>query len=456
MAVQVQTNDSAALTDADLDELASMGGAFGIGELSKAKEDWVLITMARIDGKLHGFTFSTLERIGGTPCVLLGLMSVRRSSRREQVLRGLMAEAYHRALMAFPDEDVVVGSRFIAPHALDAFKELDDVTPSPGTRAVGEERAWGRRLAKRFDVESMYDEKNFIVRSGGQEGFIDHEPAKPAAADPARAALFRDVPAGDGGSLIVYGWTMAEDLVKLGRAPRALIPPRPTMPEFADVVRRRRMTRAFDGRPVPPELLAELVDLGSRAPSAGKTQGWHLVVLEGQDTQRFWDITLPAMRRNAFRWKRLLDAPVVAIALADPRAYTDRYSESDKKATGLGTGVDAWPAPYWTIDASMSVMTILLAAEAVGLGALFFGVFKGERQLRRVLGIPSVMQVLGAIAFGWPVVNEETGEISRGGADSSGVDDASPTGPGRSTPHRRRTPEEIIHRGGWRVPTATP
>jgi hypothetical protein len=216
MAVQVQTNDSAALTDADLDELASMGGAFGIGELSKAKEDWVLITMARIDGKLHGFTFSTLERIGGTPCVLLGLMSVRRSSRRDQVLRGLMAEAYHRALMAFPDEDVVVGSRFVAPDALDAFKELDDVTPSPGVRAVGEERAWGRRLAKRFDVESAYDEKSFVVRTDGQEGFIDHESAKPDAVDPARRALFDAVPAAKGGSLIVYGWTMAEDLVKLG------------------------------------------------------------------------------------------------------------------------------------------------------------------------------------------------------------------------------------------------
>ena len=164
-----QTNDSSALTDADLDELASMGGAFGIGELSKAKEDWVLITTARIDGKLHGFTFSTLERIGGTPCVLLGLMSVKRTSKRDQVLRGLMGEAYHRALMAFPDEDVVVGARFVTPGALEAFKELDDVTPSPGTRAVGEERAWGRRLAKRFDVEAAYDEKSFVVKRNGQE-----------------------------------------------------------------------------------------------------------------------------------------------------------------------------------------------------------------------------------------------------------------------------------------------
>jgi hypothetical protein len=216
MAVQVQTNDSAALTDADLDDLASMGGAFGIGELSKAKEDWVLVTIARIDGKLHGFTFSTLERIGGTPCVLLGLMSVKRTSRRDQVLRGLMAEAYHRALMAFPDEDVVVGSRFVLPDALDAFKELDDVTPSPGVRAVGEERAWGRRLAKRFEVEGAYDEKTFIARCGGQEGFIDFESAKPESIDPARRALFADLPEGGDGSLIVYGWTMAEDLVKLG------------------------------------------------------------------------------------------------------------------------------------------------------------------------------------------------------------------------------------------------
>ncbi len=98
------------------------------------------------------------------------------------------------------------------------------------------------------------------------------------------------------------------------------------------------MTRAFDTRPVDPALLDEIVDLASRAPSAGKTQGWHLIVLEGADTARFWDITLPTMRRGAFRWKRLLDAPIIALPLADPRAYVERYSEADKKATGLGAG----------------------------------------------------------------------------------------------------------------------
>jgi hypothetical protein len=216
MAIQVETKDSTALTDADLDEMASMGGAFGIGVLSKAKEDWVLSTRARIDGKLNGFAFATLERIGGTPCVLLGLLSVKRTSKRESILKGLMGEEFHRALMAFPDEDVVMGTRFVVPDGVEALRPLTDIIPRPGHRAVGEERAWGRRLARRFGGDSTYDQQSFIAKTNGQSGFLDHESLKPERIDPDVAALFRGVNVAKGGSLIVYGWTMAEDLIKLG------------------------------------------------------------------------------------------------------------------------------------------------------------------------------------------------------------------------------------------------
>lgn len=217
MAVEVDTRDCASLTDTDLDELASMGGAFGIGVISKAKEDWVLFTCARIDGKLHGFTFSTLERIGGTPCVLLGLMSVKRTAKRELVLKGLMGEAFHRALMAFPDEDVVVGSRFLTADGLGTFKGLTELIPRPGHRAVGEERAWGKRLARRFGVEATYDELNFIVKNNGHGGFLDHETLKPEKISVDVALQFKSVPKAKGGVLIVHGWTMAESLAKLGK-----------------------------------------------------------------------------------------------------------------------------------------------------------------------------------------------------------------------------------------------
>jgi hypothetical protein len=218
MALHVETKDSTALTDADLDELASMShgvGGFEIGMLSKAKEDWVLATTGRMDGKLHGYSFATLERIGGTPCVLIGMMAVKPTSKRDTVLKGLMSEAYHRALMAFPDEDVLVGTRMIKPDSYEALRSLDDLIPRPGHRAVGEERAWGRRLAKRFGVDSSYDEKTFIVKANSA-GWLDHESSHPEKLADDVKALFEGVDPSKGGSLVAYGWVMAEDLLKLG------------------------------------------------------------------------------------------------------------------------------------------------------------------------------------------------------------------------------------------------
>ena len=217
MSVEVETKDCSALSEDELAAMAAMGGSFDLTLLTKAKEDWVLCTLATESGKLHGFTFSTLERIGGTPCVLIGLMSVKRTGKRDAVLKGLMAEAYHRALMAFPDEDVVVGSRFIAPDGLEAFKQLTELIPRPGHRAVGEERAWGRRLARRFGVDAQYDEKTFLVAKKARSGFLDHESSKPGKAKADVVALFDGINHAAGGAIIIHGWTMAEDLLTLGK-----------------------------------------------------------------------------------------------------------------------------------------------------------------------------------------------------------------------------------------------
>ena len=192
------------------------------------------------------------------------------------------------------------------------------------------------------------------------------------------------------------------------------------------------MTRSFSDSPLAADQIDDLVRLAARAPSAGKSQGWHLVVLEGTETARFWDITLPQSRRATFRWQGLLQAPAILLPLADPAAYVDRYSEPDKVASGLGAGPDAWPVPYWTVDASMSIMTMLLGAQDVGLGALFFGIFNNEVELREELGIPQGLELLGAIALGHPL------------ADGDDPDRA-----GRSAQRPTRSPDQIVHRGGW-------
>ena len=216
MSLEVTTQDCSALTEEQLAEMLTIEGAFSEAQFAQAMSDWVLCTLARVDGKLHGVTFSTLERIGGTPCVLIGLMTIKRNGKRDAVLKGLMSEAYHRALMAFPDEDVVVGSRFATPDGVEAFKALTEMIPRSGHRAVGEERAWGKRLARRFNVDDNYDEKTFIVSSGGQSGFLDFESSKPEKISPKITELFEGVNAKKGGVLILHGWTMTESLVKLG------------------------------------------------------------------------------------------------------------------------------------------------------------------------------------------------------------------------------------------------
>ena len=200
--------------------------------------------------------------------------------------------------------------------------------------------------------------------------------------------------------------------------------------EFADVVRGRRMTRSFSTRPVDSKLIFEIVDLASRAPSAGKTQGWHALIITSSDTEKFWNDTLAMEKRESFRWKQLLDAPVIALVFADPLAYVERYSEHDKVHTGLGASTDAWPTPYWTVDASFAAMTMLLAAEDAGLGALFFAVFSGEQQLRARLHVPDAMQLIGAIALGWPHES-----------DAANV--------GASANRTRRSADQIMHVNGW-------
>ena len=187
------------------------------------------------------------------------------------------------------------------------------------------------------------------------------------------------------------------------------------------------MVRDYQPTPVDPAVVDGLLDKARRAPSAGHTQGTHFVVLEGpEQTATFWSITLPSPEREGFRWRGLLDAPVLILPMSDEEAYRARYREPDKVASGLGDG--PWPVPYWQVDAAMATMTLLLGAVAAGLGALFFGIFQGEPELLDALGVPPGVRPIGAVALGHPA-----------GADR----------PSRSLDRGRRPFDEVVHRGGW-------
>jgi nitroreductase len=82
-------------------------------------------------------------------------------------------------------------------------------------------------------------------------------------------------------------------------------------------------------------------------------------------------------------------------------------------------------------------MTMLLAAHDEGLGALFFGVFNGEQQLRVDLRVPTHLQLIGAVALGYERLPEAT----------EADDAAFSRGASASLP--RLSTDDIVHYGGW-------
>jgi len=189
------------------------------------------------------------------------------------------------------------------------------------------------------------------------------------------------------------------------------------------------MVRSFSGRAPDPGLLEEIVLSARRAPAAGDTDGWDVVVLDGpQQTSAFWDATTtPDWRERSRRWAGLSRAPVVLCMFCHPGAYSARYAEPDKRSSGL-FDEEAWPVPFWYVDAGFAVLLVLLAASDKGLGACFLGNFRGEQQLKAALGVPFDRRYLGAVLLG-----------GRGGNET----------PTASLGRRRRDAAQAFHRGHW-------
>ena len=158
--------------------------------------------------------------------------------------------------------------------------------------------------------------------------------------------------------------------------------------EFSDVVRRRRMIRRFDQRPVDRETIDRIIDVGRRAPSAGFSQGLELLVLDTPETvSAFWEIT----RDPEFGWDPddvAVGPTVIVLPLPDPARYLERYSQPDKIAFGMDEA-EHWPVKFWEVDAAMASMMMLLAAVDEGLGGWFFGITHGERALLDRFAVPA-------------------------------------------------------------------
>ena len=197
--------------------------------------------------------------------------------------------------------------------------------------------------------------------------------------------------------------------------------------EFQDVIRKRKMVRSFEDRPVDHAIVERMLANAQKAPSAGFSQGWGFLVFEGGDeARRFWDALWPEPRRGEFGWPDMFNAPVLIVCLSNKSQYLARYAMPDKGWADRDE--KRWPVPYWDVDTGMAALNILLTAVDAGLGAVFFGIFDQAR-LREAFGVPDEYTAVGTIAVGHPKPKDRPSPSLKNVG--------------------RRAVGQVVHRGRW-------
>lgn len=145
-----------------------------------------------------------------------------------------------------------------------------------------------------------------------------------------------------------------------------------------ETIRMRRSIRKYLDQAVPKDVLQQILSAAMYAPSACNQQPWQFVVIEDRKLLR----EVPKIHPYA---EMAVHAPVAILVCGDARF---------EKVPG-----------YWVIDCSAAVQNLLLAAHALGLGAVWAGVYPQQERVegfRRLLGLPKNVTPHSLVPLGYP------------------------------------------------------
>lgn len=151
--------------------------------------------------------------------------------------------------------------------------------------------------------------------------------------------------------------------------------------ELRDVLRKRRMIRTFDPRPVPDDVLQDLLRVAQRAPSAGHTQPLEIVVVRDPEIRK--GLAAASWSRGA----RPDAGRITAVFCGDVMREAERYG-----ARGAHK--------YLYVDVAYAALLFMLAATDQGLATAFIGDFH-EEHVQAVLGLPPRIVPVGMVIAGY-------------------------------------------------------
>lgn len=168
--------------------------------------------------------------------------------------------------------------------------------------------------------------------------------------------------------------------------------------EALEAIHTRRSIRKYDDKPVPDDAIRALLAAAMSAPSACNLQPWQFVVV----TERRLLEAIPSINPYAAMAK---EAPLGILVCGD-------------------TSLEQYPG-YWVIDCAAASQNLLLAAHALGLGAVWTGAYPRPERMdgyRRLLQLPANVMPHALIVVGYPA---------------------------ESPPPQDRYREDRVHHNGW-------
>lgn len=147
----------------------------------------------------------------------------------------------------------------------------------------------------------------------------------------------------------------------------------------------RRSVRRYRSGEIPEAMVRDMLEAAMSAPSAAAKDPWQFIVV--RDRARLKDIS------GGLPYGKMLAEAGLGVVVCG------RQKDAHKEELS-----------YLLQDCSAAVENLLLAASALGLGAVWLGIHPRQDRMdliRRLLGVPEDVTPVAVISIGWPAESPE-------------------------------------------------
>jgi nitroreductase len=162
------------------------------------------------------------------------------------------------------------------------------------------------------------------------------------------------------------------------------------MENLMDIIKKRRSVRAYQDRPLPEEVVRDILDAARYAPSARNAQPLEYKVITNKELiSRLSEGITAAIKRDGLTLK------------APPNVRLNYFYGAPLLLIITAPGDNHWAVS----DAALAVGNVMLYATSIGLGSCFIGMarlIQRDGKLMEELHIAADRNIVAAVICGYP------------------------------------------------------